>query len=59
MHCVPQNLRKRSKTEQVNIYQILNILKSLGTKCQLKLTILGFWNKNHYQILHIQISLRP
>ena len=54
--------------------QILYIQNSLGTKFQLKLTILNFWtkltqkgyfhskkeekNENHHQVLHIGNSLR-
>ena len=49
--------KERSKAEEVeHHYQILNTLKSLSTKSQLKLTILDVWTKNHYQVLHIQIS---
>ena len=41
-----QNLQKRSKIEKSeHHHRILNIQNSLGTKFQLKLTILNFWTK--------------
>ena len=40
-----QTCKKRSKTEKEHHQRILHIQNSLGTKFQLKLTILIFWTK--------------
>ena len=64
-------LEKLAKKGLKNHYPILSIWNKLGTKFQLKLTILNFWtkltqkgysqskkeNKKHHRILFIRISL--